>query len=143
MSELIKALQQAMEIAEKVAVEAPMVTQAVESVVHPAEPAPAPDATLVPGVVNGAQDAAPVASTPAPDTLGTVAATVGEVATVVGLIPGLQASHLVALLTHVTALVNLAEQIKTAVQQHAPLEWAQIESVFSSAVGAFHAVPKA
>lgn len=143
MSDLIKALQQAMELAEKAAVDAPVVVQAVEDVVKPS-----PDATLSTAVIPAEQLAASQVTPakvvePASDTLGTMAATVGDVATVVGLIPGLQASHLVALLTHVTALVNLAEQIKTAVQKNAPSEWAQIESVFSSAVGAFHAVPKA
>lgn len=144
MSDLIKALQQAMELAEKAAVEAPIVVQAVEAVTHPGEPAPVPEQQVVTQVTPvKVPDATVAPVVPAADTLGAIASTVGEVATVVGLIPGLQASHLVALLTHVTALVNVAEQIKVAVQQNAPSEWAQIESVFSSAVGAFHSIPKA
>lgn len=146
MSDLIKALQLAMEIAEKAAVEAPAVVQAVEEVAHPTD-----TPVAIPPEQEAAAQVTPIATpnppetavAPAGDTFDKVASTVGEVATVVGLIPGLQASHLVALLTHVTALVNVAEQIKVAVQQNAPGEWAQIESVFSSAVGAFHSIPKA
>jgi hypothetical protein len=72
-----------------------------------------------------------------------VASEVAQVAeVVVPLIPGLQATALVKLLTHSTALINAVEEIKTSVQKNDPQAWAEIEHAYSSAVGAFHAVPK-
>lgn len=102
-------------------------------------------AAKIGAAVTSAESTLPKASAPtdkADVILQEVSHVGSELSTIAALIPGLQASSLVKLITLAVQLVNVVEEIKQAAQQHDPKLWEEITHSFSSAVDAWEKVPK-
>jgi len=132
---LVKSLQLAMENIGKIASAVDTVTAAANAAngsVVPSLPATTSTGNVTVTV--------PPALPANPDLLQKVETIGQEILPIASVIPG--ASSIVEILTIVVQLVNAVERMKNDVKTNNPQGWAEIESVFSSAVGAFESVPK-
>jgi len=127
---LVKSLQLAMENIGKIANAVDTVTAAANAANGTATTASTGNVTVT----------VPPALPANPDMLQKVETIGQELLPIASVIPG--ASSIVEILTIVVQLVNAVERMKNDVKTNNPQGWAEIESVFSSAVGAFESVPK-
>jgi len=133
---LVKSLQLAMENIGKIASAVDTVTAAANAANGSVVPSLPATTTSTGNVTVTVPPALPAN----PDLLQKVETIGQEILPIASVIPG--ASSIVEILTIVVQLVNAVERMKNDVKTNNPQGWAEIESVFSSAVGAFESVPK-